>query len=973
MIRLRLLGPVELDASGQPEQGLAEVLHRPKRLALLGYLCLAAPGGFVRRDTLLGVFWPELDQHHARAALNQSLYILRRALGAGALPTRARDEVGLDATGVWCDVAAFRSALREGRLEEALDLYRGPLLDGLYVGGGGAFEEWLAGERSRLQDAAADAARRLAEQAERAGDRAAGIRWARRALALAPLDEDAFRRLATLLEASGEHGAALEASDGFTRLLRQEYEAEPSAETRALIAAIRAGASPAALRAGAPAGIPTAGESGPDAASSARAGERPGRPPAAGGSVPRRRLPAIVGLALVTALGAALVLWPSGASPVPAYSANRVLVLPFRYSGDDEHAFLAEGLVTLLSAALDGAGRLRSVDPHAALALGSASDSGAGDAPHVLAGRLGAGLLVLGDIVEMDGRFRVSARILEVGPAGERLLGEARSEAGSEGLFGAVDIIASTLIAALSGGPDERLAGVAATTTGSLPALKEYLAGEAHLVAGDYSAAVTALQRALLLDSLFALAHYRLSTGASWIGQDSLARASSRAAVVLGTRLAPRDRLLVEAWDAYLSGTAEIAEALYLDILSSYPNELEAWENLGELRFHWKASLGGTVSDARHPFERVLAFSPAHTPALLHLARIAASEGRRQSLDSLLRRLGDTDVGGTPEAVALRGWALNDPEARSRFLAAASTRGDDAAHTAARSLAVHAGDLAAAERATRDLVDPANGPLRRARGHVLRAHLAAARGRFAEAGQELDAMARLQPAWAAEHRAWVLLAPGAPATPAALRAALTALRNAPTYTGRAVYGSPADVRSIHEARRAFLVARLGWELGEGSAGAELETLDAIDGDEADRRQARFLATLLRAQAEARAGRPDAALAVLGEPRLVHRVLPEHSMLERAQERWLRAEMLSRLGRYEEALRWYATFPDPSGYDLVYLVPSLLRRAAIHRARGEPKPAAIHAERAARLRRHAEPGYQPTAPAPPPVPRSRGRR
>jgi DNA-binding SARP family transcriptional activator len=76
MIRLRILGSTELhDANGRE---IGSVLAQPKRLALLVYL--AASGGFQRRDTLLGLFWPELDASRAREALNQALRFLRKEL-----------------------------------------------------------------------------------------------------------------------------------------------------------------------------------------------------------------------------------------------------------------------------------------------------------------------------------------------------------------------------------------------------------------------------------------------------------------------------------------------------------------------------------------------------------------------------------------------------------------------------------------------------------------------------------------------------------------------------------------------------------------------------------------------------------------------------------------------------------------------------------------------------------------------------
>src|SRR5438094_220079 len=79
MISFRMLGSVELrDSQGRE---LDAILRRPKLLALLGYLTIARPWGFQRRDTLVALLWPELDHAHARNALNQAVHALRQALG----------------------------------------------------------------------------------------------------------------------------------------------------------------------------------------------------------------------------------------------------------------------------------------------------------------------------------------------------------------------------------------------------------------------------------------------------------------------------------------------------------------------------------------------------------------------------------------------------------------------------------------------------------------------------------------------------------------------------------------------------------------------------------------------------------------------------------------------------------------------------------------------------------------------------
>jgi len=238
MIELCMLGRLSLTgADGREVRGL---LGQPRRLALLAYLAAASPQGFHRRDTLLALFWPELDQEHARAALRQALHVVRDALGGDAVTSRGDEEIGLDFAQVSCDVAAFERALRIGQLEEALDLYGGALLEGFFISDAPEFERWLETERGRLQQAAAGGARALAERYESDNDLTRAVRWTRRSIELAPSDEGLVRRLIALLDRQGDRAGALEAYEAFARRVAAEYDAEPAAETRALVAAVRA-------------------------------------------------------------------------------------------------------------------------------------------------------------------------------------------------------------------------------------------------------------------------------------------------------------------------------------------------------------------------------------------------------------------------------------------------------------------------------------------------------------------------------------------------------------------------------------------------------------------------------------------------------------------------------------------------------------------------------------------------------------
>jgi tetratricopeptide (TPR) repeat protein len=97
---------------------------------------------------------------------------------------------------------------------------------------------------------------------------------------------------------------------------------------------------------------------------------------------------------------------------------------------------------------------------------------------------------------------------------------------------------------------------------------------------------------------------------------------------------------------------------------------------------------------------------------------------------------------------------------------------------------------------------------------------------------------------------------------------------------------------------------------------------------------------------------------VGDARLLQtRTLPVLLNYTKADERWLRAELLRAVGRDAEALRWYSSFPDPSGYDLIYLAPSHLRRAEILEVMGQREEAVRHYARFLELWKGADPEFR----------------
>ena len=237
MVELRTLGT--LSVCGRDGRELYALVAQPKRFALLAYLCLATPRGFHQREALLGLFWPEADEFHARAALRKSLHVVRHAVGDDVILSRGDDQIGVAFDAMRCDAAEFQDLVGKGRFEEALDLYRGDLLPGFYVDGVPEFERWLERERSRLRKLAEGAAQQLTERLESAQRLDDAVAAARTALALAGTDERALRRLLTLLGKAGDRAGAIAEYDTFLQHVG-ESGVEPSPETQALVTRIRA-------------------------------------------------------------------------------------------------------------------------------------------------------------------------------------------------------------------------------------------------------------------------------------------------------------------------------------------------------------------------------------------------------------------------------------------------------------------------------------------------------------------------------------------------------------------------------------------------------------------------------------------------------------------------------------------------------------------------------------------------------------
>lgn len=330
MHTLRMLGGISLiDETGIEVDAL---LRQSKHIALLAYLASPKPGTWHKRDSILGTFWAENDQTRSRSALRSALYTVRRHLPDNAIRARGDNDLSVDPDVVTTDTARMADLFEQGEYERALGCYAGEFLPGIYIAEAEAFEQWLEHERRRTRSIASQSARRLSEKLEASNDLDGAIVAARRNYELDPDDEGTARRFIALLDAAGDRAQAFAVYEQFRDHLLEAFGVRPSAETVALLDAVRTRHEPGYVPAvTVPRAKPAAEEF-----VVPKAETRPKRPN------PRR----FIFLAIPLALAAmAWIVWPRREATPAATAGRLMVVLPVsNETGDPSLDYLTTGI-----------------------------------------------------------------------------------------------------------------------------------------------------------------------------------------------------------------------------------------------------------------------------------------------------------------------------------------------------------------------------------------------------------------------------------------------------------------------------------------------------------------------------------------------------------------------------------------------------------------------------------------------------
>lgn len=227
--------------------------------ALLAYLVVEA-GRSHRRETLIGLLWPESPDGAARHNLSQALFNLRLALddhtarppylliSRDAIQFNRESDYSLDLD----HFNAYFSAWEKERgaenvdpsnlfqsLEVMIELYRGEFLQHFYLEDSAEYEEWTLVQRESLHQRMMNALITLVKKYEQQADYAIARRYALRQLELDPWREEAHCHVMRLLALEGQRSAALAQYENCRKVLAEELGVEPSSQTRDLYEQIR--------------------------------------------------------------------------------------------------------------------------------------------------------------------------------------------------------------------------------------------------------------------------------------------------------------------------------------------------------------------------------------------------------------------------------------------------------------------------------------------------------------------------------------------------------------------------------------------------------------------------------------------------------------------------------------------------------------------------------------------------------------
>jgi TolB-like protein/Tfp pilus assembly protein PilF len=573
-MRIRILGGLDAISPG------GEPLRLPTRKTALALAALVLAGEKgVRRQAVSDAFWADRGEVQARSSLRQALAALRRAFAQGD-DTAVRIEGDLETlhlSAVADDVDAWRferliESAKAADLALAAALYQGDVLAGIPLPE--PLDQWFGPHQRSYRQKALLLVERLSllPRADLTSVKAECQALAERLLASDAAAEEAHRALIRIYQHQGRLNAALRQYELCRDTLRRELDAEPEAQTEALMAGVR-----------------DAGN-GDAAASTAHAA-----PPAA---------------------------------PARDREQPSIIVMPFdNLSGADDEYFV-DGVVEEITSALSRVREFFVIARQSAFTY-----KGRFVDVREVGRELGVAYVVEGTVRRGGDRLRISVQLVDAETRNQ--LWSDRYEGATQDIFAFQDVIAAQVAGAIYPAVrNAEIAVAKGRPPGSVRAYDLVLQAYPKIwsqSSADNAQAIAILGNAIATCADYGRAHALLAWCHSqdqvylWSADPEASRVSAGRAVDAAAPLIGDDPTALAAVGAALSQSLDDLPraAAYVDsALTLDPNNAWAWSRSG-----WIAIYQDEPDKARERFERSLALSPLDPLAFNQRIGIAMTFG----------------------------------------------------------------------------------------------------------------------------------------------------------------------------------------------------------------------------------------------------------------------------------------------------------------------------------------------------------
>lgn len=265
------------------------------------------------------------------------------------------------------------------------------------------------------------------------------------------------------------------------------------------------------------------------------------------------------------------------------------IVVPFdNLSNNQEIEWLRSGSVNLLYLGMSRWTDLRVIDDER-VADYMREVPGASDARQLTLGtalavakRAGAGRLVMGDLLKLGAKTTVNAKIFDV-RTGQRVRTVREETSVADSLMPMFGTLSQKILNVAP--PAGSSAGIVGTT--SVSAYQAYALGMHALNIFELEGAQRNFNRALQLDSTFALAHAKLAVLLGWMSPGNPeSQEHAEAAGRLSAGLPPREKALIDAQVAFSHQDYVKACAGFRGMLRKDSTDTDAWYGLGDCLYH---------------------------------------------------------------------------------------------------------------------------------------------------------------------------------------------------------------------------------------------------------------------------------------------------------------------------------------------------------------------------------------------------